>query len=141
MLAMIVLLGSALAQTPGEIQSRAQELYARGDLAEARRLLESLVASEPGFAPARFQLAAVYLRLGSFDQAAKLFESVVAEHPGNAELSFRIGLAYLLEKRSAEANELSASARSPASPSAALARSANGSAVSPELRAYSSARR
>ena len=71
MLAILFLLGSALAQTPGEIQSRAQELYARGDLAEARRLLESLVASEPGFAPARFQLAAVYLRLERFDEAAK----------------------------------------------------------------------
>jgi hypothetical protein len=58
---LLLILATGLSQPPEEIQSRAQDLYNRGELAEAQRLLEELVASAPGFEPARFQLGAVYL--------------------------------------------------------------------------------
>ncbi|MGH9323444.1 MAG: tetratricopeptide repeat protein, partial [Vicinamibacteria bacterium] len=103
MVPLLALFAAVFFQTPEEVQKRAEELYARGDLEEAEKLLEDLVASRPALAPARFQLAAVYLRLGRLGEAEKLFTSVLAELPGNPELCYRIGLAYFLEKRAEEA--------------------------------------
>jgi len=62
---------------------RARLLLEEGKFVEAVRLLKSVIAEQPGFLPARNNLALAYYYMGLFDQAADTVREVLEADPGN----------------------------------------------------------
>lgn len=64
--------------------SRSRALAETGDLAEARRLYEAIVAAAPDHADARIELGVVLARQGARNEARDHFEAALALQPGDA---------------------------------------------------------
>jgi len=62
---------------------RARQLLEEGKFVEAARLLKSIIEEQPGFLPARNNLALAYYYIGMFDLAADIVRDVLKEDPGN----------------------------------------------------------
>ena len=80
----------------------ARQAVQRGDLADARTQLESVLVAEPGLADPQLLLAQVLLRLGDLDAAEARLRALDAAHPGAGPRTL-LGSLVLQRGRPAEA--------------------------------------
>ncbi len=77
----------------------------KGMPAEARTIVDGVLAVRPGFVPARITLAFSHLVVDDFDKALDILTPLLEQWPDDADARIMEGLAYLLPGRSSEAEE------------------------------------
>ncbi|HEY5290777.1 MAG TPA: tetratricopeptide repeat protein [Burkholderiales bacterium] len=91
---------AALGIEPGNLltlNNLAVALHEQGRLAEARKMLEDVIAGMPDYAAARFNLGRVHMELDELGSALACFEEVLRRDPADADTFVMIGAA--LERR------------------------------------------
>ncbi len=70
----------------------------RGETSAARELFQRAVERDPGFYPAKFNLAELPFHEKKYAEARKKFEALLQENPEDELVQFKIFMTYLLEK-------------------------------------------
>lgn len=78
-------------------------LAARGDLPQARLLLEQTLRNDPGNTYGKFQLAKILTKMGELDQALALLQDVAFDTPEFSEVYFDIGKILSAQGKAVEA--------------------------------------
>jgi YaiO family outer membrane protein len=94
------------AQQPADAYEQAVAARQAGRPADAVRLLQPIVAANPGNADAQVQLGYAYLALGRLDEAEAAFASALRVAPDYADA--RLGLARIAQRRGDRAGALAA---------------------------------
>ena len=71
------------------------EFLAKGQLEDARREYEKVLAIDPRNTVARFNMALVYHGLGDMQDAQDILNSLIEENPNNLDVRLRLGALYL----------------------------------------------
>lgn len=112
-----VLQGPA-ARDAGVLNLRGAVLTRMGKTAEAREIFESILASDPSYFPATFNLGEVEYSAGNYERALAQFESMRARDPRNDMVRFKCFACLLGLGRQGEAEKFVA-AMIPAGPTPA----------------------
>jgi len=90
---------------PGATPASPAAALQRGDLDEARRLLERATAKPAALAPEWGRLGVAMARADRWEAAASAFEASLAAAPGQAPVRFNLGVAYRHLGRYADARD------------------------------------
>ncbi len=74
---------------------------------EARRIFESILATDPSFFPAAYNMGEVEFVSGNYDAATEVFDAILRRDPRNELVRFKLVLCALAAGREEEAQELS----------------------------------
>ncbi len=77
----------------------------KGMPAEARTIVDGVLAVRPGFVPARITLAFSHLVVDDFDKALDILNPLLEQRPDDADARIMEGLTHLLAGRSRDADE------------------------------------
>ncbi len=77
----------------------------QGQIAAARDFFQKALEKDPGFYPAKFNLAEIPFHEKEYAEARKAFEALMKENPEDELVQFKIFLTYLLEKNMKEARK------------------------------------
>ncbi len=85
---------------------KARELLEAGRFAEAVKMLEEIIAREPGFLAARNNLGLAYYYMGLFDKSVQTITEVLDAEPGNLHALCNLAIFYQHANRDSELRSL-----------------------------------
>jgi tetratricopeptide (TPR) repeat protein len=101
-------LQGSLAQDLSVLNLRGAILTKTGDYAQARRLFEAVLAADPEYFPAAYNLGEVEFVQGDYAAALRTFQQIRRRDPRNELVRFKIMVCHLLLGEQAEAERLAA---------------------------------
>ncbi|MBN2037262.1 MAG: tetratricopeptide repeat protein [Chitinispirillaceae bacterium] len=87
-------MGDLYAQSTEELMNTGQELVRRGGFSQAVNAFRKVLAREPDFFEAQFNLAFTYLQWGRYSEAVTEFKKAARMQPNNSEVWSNMAIAY-----------------------------------------------